>query len=193
MRNQITILGVSIDNITLKESGEITKRLILESNKTCKMIFAPNVEFVMKANEDREFFDILKLSELSTPDSIGIMLGAKKQGKKFKERIPGQAYFREVVKVAAREGFTIYLLGGMPGIPEKAREKLQEDFPNVKIIGVHDGYIDGEKEQKVIEEINQLKPNILFVGTGAPRQEKWIYKHRNELQVDVATGQRRNI
>ena len=189
MRDQIRILGVPIDSITLEESGEITKNLILESNKSCKMIFAPNVEFVMKANKDKEFFDILQLSSLSTPDSVGIMKGAKAQKKKFKERIPGQAYFREVVRVAHRDGFTIYLLGGSPGIPEATRDKLLEDFPGVKIVGVHHGFIQGEEEQKVINEINQLEPNILFVGTGAPRQEKWIYKHRGDLKVDVAAGQ----
>ena len=88
MRDVIKILGVPIDNITLDEAGAITKELIQSSNKTCKMIFAPNVEFIMKAQKDREFFDILKQSSLATPDSIGVMLGAKLQGKKFKERIP---------------------------------------------------------------------------------------------------------
>ena len=189
MREQITILGVPIDNITLEESGEITKRLILESHKTCKMIFAPNTEFVMKANKDKEFFDILQQSDLSTPDSVGIMLGAKMQKKKFKQRIPGQAYFREVLRVAEKEGFTVYLLGGMPGIPEKTKENVLKSFPNLKIVGTHDGYIEGEKEREVIEEINQIQPNIVFVAMGAPKQEKWIYHHRKELKVDVATGQ----
>ena len=172
MREQITILGVPIDNITLEESGEITKKLILESHKTCKMIFAPNTEFVMKANKDKEFFDILQQSDLSTPDSVGIMLGAKMQKKKFKQRIPGQAYFREVLRVAEKEGFTVYLLGGMPGIPEKTKENVLKSFPNLKIVGTHDGYIEGEKEREVIEEINQIQPNIVFVAMGAPKQEK---------------------
>ena len=60
MREQITILGVPIDNITLEEAGKITKELIINSNKSCKMIFAPNVEFIMKAQKDKDFFDILK-------------------------------------------------------------------------------------------------------------------------------------
>jgi len=189
LRDQITILGVPIDNITLEEAGEITKRLILESNKTCKMIFAPNTEFIMKANKDKDFFEILQQSELSTPDSVGVMLGARMQKRKFKERIPGQAYFREVLKAAEREGFTVYLLGGMPGIAEKAKENILKIYPNVKIIGTHDGYIQGEKEKQVIKEINKLQPNIVFVAMGAPKQEKWIYQHRKELKVDVAAGQ----
>ena len=57
------------------------------------MVFAPNVEFIMMAQKDKEFFDILKLSSLATPDSIGIMLGAKLQGKQFVERIPRTSVF----------------------------------------------------------------------------------------------------
>ena len=77
----------------------------------------------------------------------------------------------------------------MPGIPEKTKENFKKIYPNIKIIGVHDGYIEGEEEKKVIEEINTLKPNVLFVAMGAPKQEKWIYKHKEELKVDVAAGQ----
>lgn len=189
MRQTITILGVPIDNVTKEEAGQITLDLIKQSNKTCKMIFAPNTEFIMKAQKDEEFFNILKQSSLSTPDSIGIELGTRMQGKKLRERIPGQAYFREVLRRGEQEGITFYLLGGMPGVPEKTKENLLKIFPKVKIVGVHNGYMTAEEERAVIEEINILQPNVLFVATGAPRQEKWIYKHRNELKVDVATGQ----
>ena len=93
MRDLITILGVPIDNITLKEAGEITLDLVQKSNKSCIMIFAPNTEFIMKAQKDEDFFKLLKLSSLSTPDSVGVMLGAKMQKKKFKERIPRTSLF----------------------------------------------------------------------------------------------------
>lgn len=189
LQEKITILGVKIDNITLEESGEITKKLIEKSNKSCKIIVAPNTEFIMKAQKDKEFFDILKQAELSTPDSVGITLGAKLQNKKLKERIPGQAYFREVFRVAEKEGWTIYLLGGKDDIPIKAKEKLEKDFPKAKIVGVHEGFFEKDSEEYVIEEINKLQPNILFVAMGAPKQEKWIYNNRNKLKVDVAAGQ----
>lgn len=167
----------------------MTEKLIKESNKSCKMIFAPNVEFIMRAQKDEEFFNILNQSSLSTPDSVGVMLGAKLQKKSFPERIPGQAYFREIIELSNKKGYSIYLLGGKPGIPEKAKENLEKLFPNVNIVGVHDGYFDENVEKQVIKEINELKPNVLFVALGAPKQEKWIEKHRHELKVDVATGQ----
>ena len=77
----------------------------------------------------------------------------------------------------------------MPGIAEKTKENLEKIFPNIKIVGVHDGYLNEETEKEVIEEINRLEPNVLFVATGAPRQEKWIYHNKDKLKVDVATGQ----
>lgn len=189
MRDTITILGIPIDRITKKQAGEITERLIQESNKTCKMIFAPNVEFIMYAQKDKEYYELLKKSDLSTPDSIGVMLGAKLQHKQFKERIPGQTYFREIIELSNQKGYSIYLLGGQEGIAEKAKENLKKIYPNVNIVGTHHGYFNEQEEKKVIDEINQLQPNVLFVALGAPRQEKWIAKHKKELKVDVATGQ----
>ena len=130
MRDTITILGIPIDRITKKQAGEITERLIQESNKTCKMIFAPNVEFIMYAQKDKEYYELLKKSDLSTPDSIGVMLGAKLQHKQFKERIPGQTYFREIIELSNQKGYSIYLLGGQEGIAEKAKENLKKILIN---------------------------------------------------------------
>ncbi|MCI8482038.1 MAG: WecB/TagA/CpsF family glycosyltransferase [Clostridia bacterium] len=193
MRQTITILGVPIDSITKQEAGKLTEELIKNSHKSCKMIFAPNVEFIMMAQKDKEFFEILNQSNLSTPDSIGVMLGAKMQKKQFKERIPGQTYFRQIISLSNEKGYSIYLLGGKPGIADQAKENLKKIFPNANIIGTHQGYFKENEEKEVIDEINKLKPNILFVALGAPYQEKWIAKHKKELQVDVATRTRWNI
>ena len=143
----------------------------------------------MMAQKDEEFYNILRGADLATPDSVGVMIGGKLQKRKFKERIPGQAYFRKVLEVGEKEGWTFYFLGGEEGIALKAKEKVQEDYPNVKIVGCHEGFFEEDKEEKVIEEINQLQPNVLFVAMGAPIQEKWIYRNKEKLKVDIATGQ----
>lgn len=189
MRDTITILGIPIDRVTKKESGEITEQLIKESNKTCKMIFAPNTEFIMYAQKDKEYYNLLKQSCLSTPDSIGVIIAGKLQHKPFKERIPGQAYFREIIELSNKKGYSVYLLGGEKGIPEKAKENLQKIYPEVNIVGTHHGYFSKEEEKEIIKEINELQPNVLFVALGAPKQEKWIAEHKNQLKVDVAAGQ----
>lgn len=193
MRKIITILGVPIDSITKEEACTITEELIKKSNKSCKMIFAPNVEFIMIAQKDKEFFDVLKKSSLSTPDSVGVMIGAKMQHKSFKERIPGQTYFRQIISLSNEKGYSIYLLGGKTGIADEAKKSLEKLFPNVNIVGTHHGYFDENEEKEVINEINSLQPNVLFVALGAPYQEKWIAKHMEELKVDVAARTRWNI
>lgn len=189
MRNTVKILGIDIDNIDIQEAGEITKKLVNESNKSCKIIVAPNTEFIMMAQKDEEFYNILKKAELATPDSVGVMLGGKMQKKPFKSRIPGQAYFRKVLEVGEKENWTFYLLGGKDDVPKLAAENVKKIYPNINIVGYHEGFFEKDSEEEVINEINKLKPNVLFVAMGAPIQEKWIAKHKNELEVDVAAGQ----
>lgn len=189
MRDCVRILGVDIDNINIDEAGEITKNLIEESNKSCKMIVAPNVEFIMAAQKDEEFAKILKKADFATPDSIGVMIGGKLQKKPFKQRIPGQAYFRKILEVGEKEGWTFYLLGGKGDVAKLATENIKKLYPKINIVGYHEGFFEEDSEEFVINQINELKPNVLFVAMGAPIQEKWIAKHQEELKVDVAAGQ----
>lgn len=189
MRECVRILGVDIDNINIDEAGEKTKELVAKSNKSCKMIVAPNVEFIMTAQKDEEFFYILKKADFATPDSIGVMIGGKLQKKPFKQRIPGQAYFRKVLEVGEKEGWSFYLLGGKGDVPKLATENIKKMYPNVNVIGYHEGFFETDSEENVIKQINDLKPNVLFVAMGAPIQEKWIARHQSELKVDVAAGQ----
>lgn len=189
MRNTVRILGIDIDNIDIEDAGNITKNLIENSNKSCKIVVAPNTEFIMMAQKDKEFFDILRSAELATPDSVGVMIGGKKQSKPFKQRIPGQAYFRKVLEVGEKENWSFYLLGGKDDVPKLTAENVKKIYPNINIVGYHEGFFDKDSEEDVISEINRLQPNVLFVAMGAPLQEKWIAKHKNELKVDIAAGQ----
>ena len=93
------------------------------------------------------------------------------------------------MEVGQNEGWTFYFLGGEKGIAQKAKENVLKDFPNCKIVGCHEGFFEEDSEDDVINEINNLSPNVLFVAMGAPIQEKWIYKNKNRLNVDIATGQ----
>lgn len=189
MRNKVRILGIDVDNIDVDEAGQITKELIENSNKTCKVIVAPNTEFIMMAQKDEEFYNILREADLATPDSVGVMIGSKLQKKPLKQRIPGQMYFRKVLEVGEKEGWTFYLLGGKGDVPALAAENVKKIYPNLKIVGYHEGFFEKDSEEDVIAEINKLQPNVLFVAMGAPIQEKWIAKHKDELKVDVAAGQ----
>lgn len=111
----------------------------------------------------------------------------------LKQEFLGQEVFRKAIEVGEKEGWTFYFLGGEEGIAEKAKENVLKDYPNAKIVGCQEGFFTTKSETAVIAEINDLQPNVLFVATGHPRQEKWIYKHKDELKVDLAFGQGRNF
>lgn len=189
MRNTVRILGIDIDNINIDEAGNLTKELIEKSNKTCKVVVAPNTEFIMMAQKDEEFYRILQNADLATPDSVGVMIGGKLQKKPFKQRIPGQSYFRKILEIGEKEGWSFYMLGGKDEVPRLATENIKKIYPNLNVIGYHEGFFEKDSEEKVIEEINNLQPNVLFVAMGAPLQEKWINKNKDKLKVDIAAGQ----
>ena len=189
MRETVKILGVEIDNLTLDEAADRTKNLVQKSNKSCELVVAPNVEFIMASQKDKMFFDILRSAKLATPDSFGVEIAAKLQKKPLKQRIPGQAYFRKILEVGQKEGWTFYFLGGKDDTVCKAIQNIKKIYPQIKVVGSHEGFFEKSSEETVIEEINRLKPNVLFVAMGAPTQEKWIYAHQNELKVDIAAGQ----
>lgn len=190
MLEEIKILGVKVNNVDLEEAYLVTKNLIDSSNKSCKMIFAPNTEFIMCAQKDKEFFEILNKSDLSTPDSVGVEMAAKKMNKPLKQRIQGQKYFRKIVEEGEKLGWSFYILGGKDDTPQKAVQNLKKLYPNLNVVGLHEGFFkDEDDENKVIEEINSLQPNVLIVAMGAPKQEKWIYNNKEKLKVDVACGQ----
>ncbi len=189
MRNTVRILGIDIDNINIDEAGNLTKELIEKSNKTCKVVVAPNTEFIMMAQKDEEFYKILQNADLATPDSVGVMIGGKLQKKPFKQRIPGQSYFRKILEIGEKEGWSFYMLGGKDEVPRLATENIKKIYPNLNVVGYHEGFFEKDSEEKVIEEINNLQPNVLFVAMGAPLQEKWINKNKDKLKVDIAAGQ----
>lgn len=193
MHERIQVLGIPFDNVTIEESIKIAERSIRESHKSCMMFCIPNTEIIMKAQKDEEFFNILKNSKFSIPDSIGVGMGVKLQKKKLKQNNYGQRFVKKIIELSHEKGYTIYFLGSEPGIAEQARVNLLKRYPNVNIVGTQHGYFNKKQEEDVIAEINSLQPNILLVTLGMQRQEKWIYHHRKELKVDIAIGNVRTL
>ncbi|HHY13222.1 MAG TPA: WecB/TagA/CpsF family glycosyltransferase, partial [Thermoanaerobacterales bacterium] len=93
-----------------------------------------------------------------------------------------------ILKESPGKKYRIYLLGSKPGIAKLASAKIKEKYPGIKIEGYHHGYFSIDDEEKIIKDINYKKPDFLFVGLGAPRQEKWIFENLEHLDVKVCMG-----
>lgn len=182
----IKILGVKIHQVTNETA--YNRFLTLMEEPKLSMICTPNTEIVMEAQHDDELKDVLQDADLVIPDGIGLIYASKIHQLGLTERVTGIDTMERILKYANNNKKSIFLFGGKPGVAEKAAEKMKETYPNIQVKGVRDGYFKKEEEDKIIDHINEVKPDLLFVALGAPKQEKWIYQNRKTLNAKVAMG-----
>ena len=182
----VKILGVKIHKVNMEQA--FSSFLYLLNGNICSMIFTPNTEMVMNASKDQDFRRVLNSGDLIVPDGIGIIYASNHHNLGLEDRVPGIELMEKILKFANTTKKSVFLLGGAPGISEKAAENINDTFPNIVIKGFHDGYFKEEEELKVIDKINETRPDILFVALGTPKQELWMNKHRKILNAKVAMG-----
>lgn len=185
MRDVVEILGIPFDYVDMEEAVERAKKFAV--GERLRFIVTPNPEIVMIAQDDEELKKALHSADMIVPDGVGIVIASALYGNKLSERVAGFDLMAELIVWGMNKGWTFYLLGGKPGVPDKAKLNLEKVYPKIKIVGFHHGYFKDEEEE-VITHINLCRPNILLVGMGAPRQEKWIFRNRWKLNANLAMG-----
>lgn len=186
MRDKVEIVGVEIDKVNMDEAAAMLAEYL--EMDMCSMVFTPNSEILLDAVKDREFEGILNSGQLVVPDGIGVVIASRFYGTPVKERVAGYDLMLRLMETASSQGRSIYLLGGKAGVAEEAAIKLTESYSGLKIAGTRDGYFEIDEEEKIIEDINNRNADILLVALGAPKQERFIYMHREELKVKIAMG-----
>jgi N-acetylglucosaminyldiphosphoundecaprenol N-acetyl-beta-D-mannosaminyltransferase len=179
----VKILGVDIHCANLEDildtvyewSQEGEKYSVLYVNAHC---------FNIAAN-DNSYFQILTEADLVYPDGISVVWSSKFLGGCPLIKMTGADWIQDFCEFASSKSIRIYVLGGKPGIGERAVENLRTRYPNIIISGFTDGYFINKSNDQTINEINELEPHVLFVGMGTPIQEKWIFEMRNKIDVPV--------
>lgn len=185
--DKVNILGAKVDKYNIEQAADKIMDLI-NNNAKCGYVFTPNSEILMRAYRDKDFCDILNTADVLTADGIGVVYAAKILKNPIKERCAGFDVACTVLERCAKDGKTVYFFGSKPGVADTAKENVEKKYPGIRVVGTADGYFDDEKEKQIIADINEKKPNLLLVCLGAPKQENWIYNHRNELDVNVCMG-----
>lgn len=177
---RLEILGLPLDPVGMEEALERIQGFLGEEGT--HQVVTLNPEIVVRAQEDEALRRAILEAELVTPDGVGILWAAKRLlGRELKERVTGVdltlALFRRF------PGLRVYLLGGRPGVAERAAEEAQR--LGAQVVGAHHGYF--REEGPVVEEIRQKGPDLLLVGMGE-RQEAFIHRHKARLGARVAMG-----
>lgn len=122
------------------------------------------------------------------PDGVGTVIASKMVGNKVKEKIAGIEVMEEIIKLCEKEKKGIYLLGTKEETLNKCINNLKIKYPNLNILGSHNGFFDLNKCDEIINEINIVQPYALFVAMGAPRQEIFITKYIGNIKSTIFMG-----
>ncbi len=183
---KVNVLGVLFDSVTMTEATQKVLNYLDQDEK--RLIVTANPEIVIEAQKNSAFCEAVNRGDLVIADGIGVVIGSKIIKKPLPERVAGYDLLQNVFHAIQNTEKTVYFFGASPQVAVTAAMKMMEKYPGLKVIGTHDGYFDEHEEKRIIDEINALKPDLLLVGLGAPKQEKWWFTHRDYLQVKVCVG-----
>lgn len=172
---RINVLDVQIDNIGMEE--------LLERLRVGGVVFTPNVDHLVKLQKDREFYRVYQEADYRVCDSQLIMYASRFLGQPIAEKVSGSDLFPAFYHRYSRdEEVKIFLLGGLGGVAEQARHNINTKVGRNMVIETYSPPFGFEKDpiecQRIIEIINASGANVLAVGVGAPKQEKWICHYR---------------
>jgi N-acetylglucosaminyldiphosphoundecaprenol N-acetyl-beta-D-mannosaminyltransferase len=142
----------------------------------------------MAARRDPELRWIINAADLAVPDGVGVVYASWLTAPPIRARVAGYDLIRAALRKGAASGLSVYLLGGKPGVAERAARRIERKYPGARVLGSADGYFDRKREKAIINDIREKRPDMLLVGLGMGKQEKWIGKHRSRLAAGVAIG-----
>ena len=187
MKDIATILDVPVVPYTMDEA--VTKLTQDTLRQKRNFVVTANAEIIMMAQDDKEYKTLLaETADLILPDGAGTVWAGNYLGYTIPERVAGYDLYLRLLEEAAKNNIPVYFFGGKPGIAEEAAEEGKRRWPGLKMAGCRNGYFSAEEEPEIIEDINRSGAVMLFAALGAPKQEKWLAKYRDQLKPCLLMG-----
>jgi len=184
--HRVRLFQVGIDQLDNQKTVQKIEKFIV--SKKPHLVVTPDTLAILRTRVDLEYHNILKSADLVTPDGAGILWATATLNFPLAERVTGIDIINSICRLAIKKRYSLYLLGSSFGVAKEAALNLTRRYPGLKIVGSHHGYFASHKEAGIIREIKEKKPDVLLVGMGAPKQEKWIAKNLNKINVPVCMG-----
>lgn len=188
--SRMKFMNTEIDNLTMQDALQAIDQLIHEDKGS--YIVTPNVDHIVQLETNKELQKAYQNASLILTDGKPLQWIANWYGTPIKEKISGSDLFPFLCELATQKGYKMFFLGAAEGVAEKAAEKLTNRFKGLQVVGTYSPPIEFEKKQKEMVKIKimikKVKPDILIVGLGCPKQEKFMYYHCKELGVPISLG-----
>jgi len=189
LKHSVAVMGLPLANVTADEAVEQIETLILSGGT--HQVATANLDFWLNSLNDVHLHRIIAGCSLVLPDGMPLVWISRLLGKPLKERVSGADLVPQLAELSAKKGYGIYLLGGKPGVAERATKVLQQMYPDVNIVGHHApplADLERMDHGDALDRIRAAKPDILMVAFGNPKQEKWIRMHAKRSGVPVSIG-----
>lgn len=187
---RMRLMNTEIDNLTMDEILDAIDSLIKEDN--CSYVVTPNVDHIVQLEKDEELKRVYENASLILTDGKPLIWISNWYKTPIKEKISGSDLFPRVCDLAAKKGYTMYLLGAAEGVADKAAKNLMDKYKGLNIVGTYSPPFGFEKDKvelkKIERQIQEVHPDILIVGLSCPKQEKYMYHHCKELDVPISFG-----
>lgn len=185
----IVVLGTPISIVDM--SGTLARIEAMVQSGGPHYIVTPNVDFVVQAREDQELHRILCDADLVICDGMPLVWASKWFGNPIPERVAGSDLATPLLELAHRKQMKLFLLGAAEAINEKAAAMIRLNYPGVQLVGNYSPAYAALVEMDhadINRRIKEAAPDILLVGFGCPKQEKWISMNYRQIGVPVSIG-----
>ena len=159
-RERVNIFGILLDRVDYSKACQRVETFLKSYGN--RIIVTPNAEIIMAARKAPELKAVLNEADICLPDGIGVVIASRILGKPLTERTTGFDFMMKVLEMADKKELSLFLLGGKPGVAEKAGKKIKMMFPGINIAGFHHGYF--KDDQEIVYQINDKKPDIIVVA-----------------------------
>lgn len=185
-----TILGSRVPVVTMDEAVDEVERMIAAGPGQCQPINNTGFHGIWEGHKNPEFREILNAAPFWVPDGVAVPLIARLRGQRMR-RIAGPDFVKRMLERSEVNGYRSFFFGDSDETLAALRRQLERDYPRHEIAGMFSPpfrEISPEEDQAHVDLINDAAPDILWVGLGCPKQERWIAEHKDRLRVPVAIG-----
>ena len=187
MPSTATILNVKVHASTKANTLALIEGFI--ASRQPHQLVTVNPEFVITAQRDEGFRQIINQAALALPDGVGLLKAARfLNATPLPERVSGSDLVVHLAELSHQKGYHLYFLGAREGVAEKAIANLRIRYPNLKVAGCYAGSPAIGENEAILQRILPTQPDILLVAYGAPQQDKWIARNLDRLQIPVCIG-----
>ncbi len=181
------VLGVQVHAV---QTQDVVARMEewIRNHSRCHTIAPTGMHGIVEAQHDPSFKEILNSTDTVVPDGMPLVWLGRRKGLHLPRRVYGPDLMLEFCEKTARRGYRHFFYGGEPGVAERVAESLKRRFPTIEVCGTLSPPmrpLDLEEDKKIATLISSAAPDVLWVGLGTPKQERWMHVHRDQLHAPV--------